>query len=109
MGTMVLGFALVQMLVVVLAHGGGAWRLRGAMTAFGDFAGASEAQCYGQLGAPACLRQAEASEDAFDVMPDIIADWAESGPHGGWHVALAFQSERCLGVAQCNFQFPGDE
>ena len=104
MGATLLGFALVQVIAFAVARGGGVWRLRGAFAALGDVAGASEAVCFGRLGAPHWLRHAQDADDVFDEIPEVIADWAERGPHGGWHVALAFVGDRCLGVAACNFQ-----
>jgi hypothetical protein len=104
MGLSLLGFALVQALALLVAHRGGARRLRDTLAAAGDVAGASEAQLFGLLGAPARLRVATEADDVFDARPESVADWIEPGPRGSWHVALAFVGERCLGVSACNFQ-----
>ncbi len=104
MGLSLLGFMLVQALALLIARGGGARRLRVALAALGDVAGASEAQLFGRLGAPARLRIATDADDVFDTLPDLVADWVEPGSRGGWHVALTFAGERCLGVSACNFQ-----
>lgn len=104
MGLSLLGFALVQLVALLVARHGGARRLRDTLAAAGDVAGASEAQLFGLLGAPAQLRIATEADDVFDALPESVADWIESGPRGSWHVALAFVGERCLGISVCNFQ-----
>jgi predicted deacylase len=104
MGLSLLGFLLVQALALWVARGGGARQLRDALAAAGDVAGRSEAQMFDLLGAPARLRIASAADDVFAAPAVSVADWVETGPRGGWHVAMGFVGDRCLGISACNFQ-----
>lgn len=87
MGLSLLGFVVMQLMALAVAHRGGARRLRDTLAAAGDVAGASEAQLFGLLGAPARLRLATEADDVFDALPESVADWIEPGPRGSWHVA----------------------
>ncbi|MGL4543650.1 MAG: hypothetical protein ACRCUI_14190, partial [Polymorphobacter sp.] len=86
MGLGVLGFALVQMLALTVARGGGATRLRHALADFGEVSGATEAQLVAALGPPRQLRLPIAADDdgaaAAAPRADFVADWADAGSTG---------------------------
>jgi len=104
MGYCLLGFAGTLLLASVVGLGGGRGRLRQALARFGEVRDATEVQLVAALGPPVLLRPASAVDDLFDDQADMVADWVECGRHGGWHIALAFGGEYCLGTIHRNFQ-----